>query len=64
MEQHTTSADALHYSAAADGAPLSEAVPDPVAHLAPAEAARVLVLAEEIDADALAAALGDDDAEV
>lgn len=64
MEQPTTSADAMHYSAAADGAPLGPTVPDPVAHLEPAEAARVLALAESIDADALAAALGDDDGEV
>lgn len=66
MEQHRDpepmehSPDAMHYSAEADGAPVGETVPDPVAHLEPAEAARVLGLAEGIDAEALAEALGGD----
>lgn len=61
MEQHVTSPDAMIYTAAADGAPVGLTVPDPVAHLEPAEAARVLVLADELDVDALAGALGEPD---
>lgn len=59
-EAEAVSADAMHYSAAAAGTPTGETVPDPVAGLAPAAAARILAAAEQIDAEALSAALGDD----
>lgn len=53
------SPDAMHYTPDADGS--GPAVPDPVAGLDPAEAKRVLAAAEQIDPDALADALDDDE---
>lgn len=60
-DAEAASADAMHYSAAAADAEVGPLASDPVAGVEPAAAVRILTAAEQIDAEALGAAIDGDE---